>query len=371
MPKKVYSEDVTESYTKSLPYPFMRNEFLDALESSQSACAETGWLPLHVLLTGKHSGVFMPLYLKNHSMGEYVFDYTWANAYHQHGVNYYPKLVTAIPFTPSTGSRIRGVAELTPDTCASLLESVWNQAEEQHASSWHLLFPDKTSVEAFTQQDLLHRVGVQYHWFNYGYQNFEDFLSCLTSRKRKMIRRERGNVAAQNIDITVEQGSSITEDIWELFYDLYERTYAKRSGTPGYLRPKFFNHISKSIPEQIAMAIARQDQVPVACALYFYDDKHLYGRYWGSIREFDYLHFELCYYTGIEFAIANDLECYDAGAQGEHKIIRGFEPIETYSLHWIRHQEFKSAIADFLRNERHYIERHIEQARNILPFKKS
>ena len=371
MPKKVYTkEDNTAPPAKSLFYPFIRKEFLDALESSRSACVQTGWLPLHVSVQDKHYDAFMPLYLKNHSMGEYVFDYTWVNAYQRHGVKYYPKLVSTIPFTPATGPRIRGVRKLTPDISASLLDRVWNQAEMHDASSWHLLFPDKPCLEAFKHEDLLHRIGVQYHWFNYDYHNFDDFLSHLTSRKRKMIRRERENVAAQNIDISIEKGPNITEDLWKLFYDLYERTYAKRNGTSGYLSPEFFNQIGKSIPEQIAMAIARQDQVPIACALYFYDDKRLYGRYWGSIREIDHLHFELCYYTGIEFAIANNLSCYDAGAQGEHKIIRGFEPIKTHSLHWIKHEKFKSAIADFLNNERQYIDDHIEQAKNILPFKK-
>ena len=193
----------------------------------------------------------------------------------------------------------------------------------------------------------------------------------MNSRKRKMVRKERAEISHQNIAVEVLVGSAISADIWALFYQLYERTYAKRNGTRGYLTRSFFTEIASSMPEQIAMAVASQDGAPIACALYFFDDETLYGRYWGSIAEFSYLHFELCYYRGIEFAIQMGLQRYDAGAQGEHKLMRGFEPIETHSLHWIRHPQFRDAIAQFLSKEQLAIASHMQQAEDLLPFKKA
>jgi predicted N-acyltransferase len=217
----------------------------------------------------------------------------------------------------------------------------------------------------------LQRSGVQYHWHNRDYRHFDDFLATMNSRKRKMVRKERAEVAAQGIRVSIEMGADIGPDLWNLFYQLYERTYAKRNGSRGYLTEAFFTQIAETMPEQIAMAVAWIDDQPIACALYFFDDETLYGRYWGSAGEFSYLHFELCYYTGIEFAISRGIQRYDAGAQGEHKIIRGFEPIETYSLHWIKHPGFHDAIARFLEEEKRGIARHIEQATEMLPYKKA
>jgi predicted N-acyltransferase len=304
-------------------------------------------------------------------MGEYVFDYAWANAYHDNGMDYYPKLLTAIPFTPSTGPRMTGLDSLEADHGQQLFEEVLAVAQETGASSWHMLFPSDQQLALFEDSRLLQRNGVQYQWFNRDYQSFDDYLNGLNSRKRKMVRKERAEVSAQNITIQVLQGEQITSDIWQLFYMLYERTYAKRNGTRGYLTEAFFTQIGETMPEQIAMAVARQGNVPIACALYFFDQDTLYGRYWGSAGEFSYLHFELCYYSGIEFAISKGLKKYDAGAQGEHKIIRGFEPIKTHSLHWIEHPQFRQAIKRFLDSEQLGIEQHIQQARAILPFRKT
>ena len=355
----------------ALPYPFLRPEFLQALETSKSACADTGWEPIHLALDTGSQQTVMPLYLKDHSMGEYVFDYAWANAYHDNGLDYYPKLLTAIPFTPSTGPRITGLDSLDTDHGQQLFEEVLAVAEETGASSWHMLFPSDQQLALFEDPRLLQRNGVQYQWFNRDYQSFDDYLSGLNSRKRKMVRKERSEVSAQNITIEVLQGERITSDIWQLFYMLYERTYAKRNGTRGYLTEEFFTQIGETMPEQIAMAVARQGGIPIACALYFFDQDTLYGRYWGSAGEFSCLHFELCYYSGIEFAISKGLQKYDAGAQGEHKIIRGFEPIKTHSLHWIEHPQFRQAIKRFLDSEQLGIEQHIQQARAILPFRKT
>jgi predicted N-acyltransferase len=353
----------------ALPYPFMRPEFLDALEQSKSVCAESGWQPIHLSLQSEHGTGFMPLYLKQHSMGEYVFDHAWANAYHENGLEYYPKLLTAIPFTPSTGLRITGIDNLNANHCGQLLEEVLSVADETGASSWHLLFPDNQLLALFDDPRLLRRSGVQYHWHNRDYGCFEDFLSMMNSRKRKMVRKERAEIARQDIDVEVLVGKAIDADIWALFYQLYERTYAKRNGTRGYLTETFFSQIAVTMPEQIAMAVARQNDVPIACALYFFDSDTLYGRYWGSVGEFSYLHFELCYYRGIEFAIKLGLKRYDAGAQGEHKLMRGFEPTQTASLHWIKHPQFNDAVAQFLKREDKGIAEHMQQATELLPFK--
>ena len=350
-------------------YPFITPQFLDALEQSQSADAASGWQPIHIKLDDEDKTWFMPLYLKNHSMGEYVFDYAWANAYHQHGMDYYPKLVTAVPFTPSTGERLRGSTGLRCEHARQILDQIEFIADETAASSWHLLFPNDEQRSVFNDQRLLTREGVQYHWFNKDYKDFEDYLAAMTSRKRKMINKERARVRAQNINIKILQGSEIDVDIWTLFYQLYERTYAKRNGTRGYLTNTFFNLISRDLHEQIAMAVAYINGQPIACALYLFDHSTLYGRYWGSVDEFQYLHFELCYYSGIEFAIELGLQRYDAGAQGEHKLVRGFEPVQTYSLHWIKDEQFRDAIRRFTTSEKQAVRNHIEQAKTLLPFK--
>jgi predicted N-acyltransferase len=366
-----------------LSYPFLRPEFLQALEQSGSACEETGWTPIHLALQQtqqiqqtqqtqqpkQNSPALMPLYLKDHSMGEYVFDWAWANAYHQNGLDYYPKLVTAIPFTPSTGPRVQTEQALSKADSSQLIDEVLAVADETGASSWHFLFPNSAQLALFSDPRLLQRSGVQYHWHNRGYNDFDDFLATMNSRKRKMVRKERADIIKQGLRVSIEVGADIRPDIWRLFYRLYERTYLKRNGSRGYLTEDFFTRIAATMPEQIAMAVAWLDDQPVACALYFFDSQTLYGRYWGSLDEFPYLHFELCYYSGIEFAISRGLQRYDAGAQGEHKIVRGFEPIETHSLHWIQHPQFRDAIARFLKEEKSAIARHIAQANQMLPYR--
>ena len=355
----------------SLPYPFLRETFLNALEESGSACSESGWDPIHLTLEDGETSCFMPLYLKDHSMGEYVFDHAWANAYHQNGLEYYPKLVTAVPFTPSTGTRLRSNTAMSQQHCRQIVDEVINIAEDTHASSWHILFPEDNDLKLFDDPRLLKRTGVQYHWLNKDYQCFNDYLAGMTSRKRKMIKKERDEIKKQNIEVDVLLGSEINKEIWQLFYQLYERTYAKRNGTRGYLTQEFFERIATTMPEQIAMSVANQNGRPIACARYLFDSHSLYGRYWGSLGEFPFLHFELCYYRGIELAIKMGLQRYDAGAQGEHKLVRGFEPIKTHSLHWIRHPEFRKAIARFLDEENLAIDSHITQASEMLPFKQS
>ncbi len=365
----------SDQANQSLSYPFLREEFLQALEDSQSACESSGWHPIHLQLQSdteaeQQNSAFMPLYLKDHSMGEYVFDWAWANAYHDNGLDYYPKLVTSIPFTPSVGPRVRTTQPLTTDDCRQLVDEVLDEAEETGASSWHFLFPDKQYQKLFSDPRLLQRSGVQYQWHNRDYESFDAFTATMMSRKRKMIRKERAAIAEQGITVSIEVGEAISPEIWRLFYQLYERTYIKRNGSRGYLTEAFFQQIATTMPEQIAMAVAWRNDIPIACALYFFDEQTLYGRYWGSVDEFPYLHFELCYYSGIEFAISRGIQRYDAGAQGEHKIVRGFEPVETHSLHWIKHPQFRDAIARFLEREREGINEHILQAQEMLPYRK-
>ena len=348
-----------------LPYPFLRREFLDALENSGSVGGQSGWQPMHL----EAGNSFMPLYQKSHSWGEYVFDWAWADGYRRYGMDYYPKLVTAIPFTPASGPRIAGTT--SEEHAHLLITQAVELCRSKNASSWHLLFPDVLQLELFQKnQALLTRTGVQYHWQNRGYRQFDDFLNALNSRKRKMVRRERKTVADQGISINLLRGEQIDQSSWQLFYLLYQRTYLKRSGSGGYLQESFFTHIAQSMPEQIAMAVAYRNNEAIACSLFFYDSDKLYGRYWGCLQEFDCLHFELCYYSGIELAIELGATTFDAGAQGEHKILRGFEPVAIHSLHWIADEDFRHAIGEFITREQQAVEQHMRQARELSPYRK-
>lgn len=352
-------------------YPFLSEPFLDALEASGSVGTGTGWQPCHLRQesAGKLEAL-MPLYSKTHSYGEYVFDWSWASAYQRHGLAYYPKLVTAIPFTPVTGPRVLFGADADRSrVCPELLERVIDQARRVGASGWHLLFPDQQLLDLFRDQRLQHRQGVQFHWFNRGYADFDAFLGTLSARKRKMLRRERRRVAEQGVSVEMLEGAAISASLWDFFYQLYQDTYLKRSGSRGYLRPAFFHRIGRELGQQVLMAVAYLGGEPIACSLFFRDDQCLYGRYWGCRRDLDCLHFELCYYQGIDYAITRGLRRFDAGAQGEHKILRGFEPVRTHSLHWLADPGFARAVGRFLDEERHQVEDYIDQARALLPYR--
>lgn len=313
---------------------------------------------------------FMPLYLKTHSWGEYVFDWAWANAYDRHGLNYYPKLVTAIPFSPATGPRVIFDANAKrPALARQLVAEVQQLAEEVGASGWHLLFPDAATLSDFAGLGLMQRSGVQFHWFNRGYGSFDELLDHFVARKRKMVRRERRRIGEQGLRVEMLAGAEISAPLWDFFFRLYQRTYLKRSGNRGYLTRDFFARVGAAMPAQIAMAVAYDGADTVACALYFRDATTLYGRYWGCVRDYDGLHFELCYYQGIDYAIRLGLQKFDAGAQGEHKILRGFEPVETHSLHWIKRADFADAIAQFIEREQKDNNLYIEQARALLPYR--
>ena len=352
-------------------FPFLRHEFLHALEASGSVGEGSGWQPRHLLLReGERLLAAMPCYAKTHSYGEYVFDWSWADAYNRHRVPYYPKLLSAVPFTPATGPRILLAEGVDLRTALAAFLPALREACEGRYSSWHLLFPEPELAVACTEAGLLRRTGVQYHWQNRGFADFDGFLARFASRKRKQLKKERRQVAEQGLEIHRLRGPDIDAAMWERFYVFYQMTYARRSGHGGYLSREFFHAIGTAMPENLLLVVALRAGDPVAGALNLVGDDTLYGRYWGCIEDYAQLHFELCYYQGIEFCIEQGLARFDAGAQGEHKLARGFEPVTTESFHHIDHEGFREAIGDFLRRERVSVERYREEAVQSLPFRK-
>ena len=354
-------------------YPFLRHEFLWGLEHTGCANAKSGWQPAHATIhdktTNKPIGL-LPLYVKSHSYGEYVFDWSWAEAWRNNGMAYYPKLVTAIPFTPATGPRLcLAPGYQQKDVWPILAQAIREFAQSRHISSWHLLFPTEAEAGLLENEGMHLRTACQFHWFNQHYGSFDDFLATFSSRKRKNLRRERKTVHEQGITLQTLTGSEIDEQQWQQFYRFYQHTYAKRSGHGGYLSQEFFTHTAASMGDQVIMVLASLKGEAVAGALFFRSKDTLYGRYWGCKQEYDCLHFEVCYYQGIEYCIANGLERFDPGAQGEHKIQRGFRPVKTFSNHWIGDPRFSNAIADFTRQERDHIEEYLQQSSQMLPFK--
>lgn len=352
-------------------YPFLRYEFLAALELSGSVSLEQGWQPQHLIVedNGKLIAA-MPLYAKFHSYGEYVFDWSWADAYQRQGLTYYPKFISAIPFTPCTGARWLIAAGYPEENIVPLMvEAIKNRVQELHASSWHCLFSTEDISKKLIPYAPAQRIGCQFHWVNHSYKNWDDFLAAMQSRKRKNINKERRIVQQQGITFVVKEGADITAEDWQLFYQLYCNTYLKRSGHKGYLTEYFFTLLSQNFFAAIVMIIAQQQDKPIAAALFFKDKQTLYGRYWGCLEEYDFLHFETCYYQGIEYAINNGLQRFDGGAQGEHKIQRGFEPVITYSNHWLVHSAFQQAIINFVAQEAEGIHAYQQDAQQHLPFK--
>jgi predicted N-acyltransferase len=354
-----------------IDYPFTRHEFLLALEESGATCAESGWQPCHATIYQDDKLVaLMPLYIKSHSYGEYVFDWGWADAWQRHGLSYYPKLVSAIPFTPATGPRLCiADGEARERMFTAMLRAIKQLADDQQLSSWHLLFPEQADAELLAKLGTSTRLASQFHWFNRDYESFDGFLASFNSRKRKNLRKERRRVEEQGIELRVMEGSEIQPEHWERFYHFYQMTYAKRSGHGGYLNREFFQRVGTALPGHCVMVMAYLGENAVAGSLCFKSSDTLYGRYWGCLEELDCLHFEACYYQGIEYCIKHGLQRFDPGAQGEHKIQRGFEPIRTWSSHWIADPGFANAIEDFTVRENPHIESYIEQASTLLPFK--
>lgn len=356
---------------RSNDYPFLRHDFLLGLESTGCTTAASGWQPNHLAVRrGSTLLAAAPAYLKSHSYGEYVFDWAWADAWRRIGLDYYPKLVTAIPFTPATGPRVMHAQELdAADTWSILLQGVQALAQQQRLSSWHILFPEPDVAELLESLGLHTRHAVQFHWHNRNYRDFDDFLATFSSRKRKALRRERRRVTEQGIALRTLTGDEISAADWQTFHRFYQLTYAKRSGHGGYLTREFFTRTAAGLGAQVVMVLAEQGGRDIAGALYFRSGDTLFGRYWGCEEELDCLHFEACYYRGIEYCIEQGLQRFDPGAQGEHKIQRGFEPTRTLSSHWIAHPELSRAVGDFTREEQVHVEAYRREAATLLPFR--
>ncbi|HTJ97704.1 MAG TPA: GNAT family N-acetyltransferase [Rhodocyclaceae bacterium] len=346
--------------------PFLQHAFLAGLEKTDCATAQTGWAPL--LLTVWEDDALlaaMPLYAKSHSMGEFVFDWGWAEAYAQHGIPYYPKLVAAVPFSPVQGPRLLAVND---EARMALLEAALAHAEAADFSSLHVLFPLPEEAALLEAKGLLIRQGVQFHWRNNGFKDFEDFLAALTQTKRKKIRQERRRVADAGITLQCLTGSQITPELLAFAYVCYANTYAVRGREP-YLSPAFFQHLGATMPDNILLVVASRGDLPIAMALNLYTDDTLWGRYWGELEHVSCLHFEACYYQAIEFCIARGIKLFEGGAQGEHKLARGFLPVTTYSAHWVAHPQFRAAIANFLQRESRGIDAYMDELNEHAPFK--
>lgn len=352
-------------------YPFVHHAFLQALEASGAVSAETGWQPRHLLgFDGEQLVLALPLYAKEHSFGEYVFDWAWADAYERLGLSYYPKLLTAIPFTPCSGPRLRLAPTLdAADAWPQVLAFLQAQCHTGGFSGWHCLFTQEDTPELLLSLGAPQRLGCQFHWYNRNYNSFDDFLATLTSRKRKNINKERRRVAEQGFTFSHHGGNELTETDWRFFFDLYRLTYLKRSGHTGYLNLDFFLRLGQSLPEHCLMIKAHLEGQAVAAALFIHDATTLYGRYWGCLAEFDFLHFETCYYQGIDYIIAKKLSRFDGGAQGEHKIARGFEPVITASNHWLADERLAAAVEDFVTREAEGVKDYAQACRIHLPYK--
>ena len=356
--------------------PFVRHAFLSALEDSGSATAETGWLGQHLVIEDPAGGIAAcaPLYLKNHSYGEYVFDWGWADAYERAGGRYYPKLQCAVPFTPVTGPRLL-VNQALPDgqrreMRLALIAGMAQLAQNLGVSSLHVTFPTEDEWEAFGSAGYLQRIGQQFHWENKGFKTFDDFLGELSSRKRKNIKKERRAVHDAGLDIRVLEGAGITEAHWDAFFQFYMDTTDKKWGQ-AYLTRRFFSLLGERLGRAVVLIVVEKDGRPVAGALNLRGGDTLYGRNWGCVADYKFLHFEACYYQAIDYAIAHGLKWVEAGAQGPHKVQRGYLPRRTFSAHWIADKGFRDAVSGFLNDESRGIEREMSAYGAFSPFKKS
>lgn len=352
---------------QAAPTPFMRHEFLAALQRSGSAVAQTGWAPqwLTVHRGDALVGASM-LYLKAHSYGEYVFDWAWADAYERHGRPYYPKLLGAVPFTPVPGTRLLARDDAARDLLAAAILAV---AREYKLSSAHVLFPDDADRAALERAGFMVREGVQFHWENAGFADFAGFLAGLQREKRKKIAQERRRVAEAGITFTVHEGAAIDQPMWEFFHHCYTLTYRAHHSTP-YLKRAFFGELARTLPQMWVMFVAHRAGAPVAASLIALDRARgtAWGRYWGAVEHVPLLHFEACYYRPLEWCIAEGLQRFEGGAQGEHKMARGLLPVRTQSAHWLADRRFASAVADFLAREGAGIEAYVDELRERNPF---
>jgi uncharacterized protein len=346
--------------------PFLSFAFLDALHETGCASAKSGWQPQFLTLWYDNQlEAALPLYVKSHSYGEYVFDWAWADAYRKNRLEYYPKLLSAIPFTPVTGSRLLA---RSPDAEKKLIAALAALQENSGLSSTHILFPPEQQAQALKAAGFMLRSGVQFHWLNQGYRDFDDFLSTLDRKKRKNIRAERRKVQDAGIDFRHVPGCDATVADWRFFKRCYDHTYAAHYSTP-YLNLDFFLRIGATMPQNLLLIVAQRAGKPLACSLVIHDERSLYGRYWGAIEEVPCLHFETAYYQPLEFCIAHKIQYFEGGAQGEHKMARGFLPQKTWSAHWLAHPDFADAIERFLQQEAGGIDAYIDELGEHNPFK--
>ncbi|MBS4046262.1 MAG: N-acetyltransferase [Alphaproteobacteria bacterium] len=351
--------------------PFLAHAFLNALEQSRCVVPRTGWQPTHLVAqddAGTVLGV-LPLYIKGHSQGEYIFDHGWAEAYTRAGGQYYPKLLSAVPFSPVTGRRFLVAPEADFDTvAAALLQGAREIARQYGLSSLHVNFLSETEADWAQGHDMLLRLGEQFHWQNDGYADFEAFLTQLASRKRKAIRKERREATERGIEIHVFQGDALTHEHWDAFFEFYMDTGSRKWGRP-YLNRDFFRRLHETMPDRIVLVMAQREGRWIAGAWNMLGRDTLYGRNWGCIEQHPFLHFECCYYQAIDYAICHGLNRVEAGAQGEHKLARGYLPVPIYSVHWLADPGFQRAVARFLQEERAHMTGLIAELDQHSPFR--
>ena len=346
--------------------PFLQHAFLHALHETGCASADTGWTPRFLVLSeGNEITGALPLYLKHHSYGEYVFDWAWADAYQRHGLNYYPKLLSAVPFTPVCGQRVLAATVVRRQL---LIKAALELARETRVSSLHCLYPPAEQSAEMAGCGLMLRHGVQFHWHNRNYADFDAFLATFNHTKRKKIKQERRRVRDAGIVFEWYQGCDITDALWVFFNRCYRETYRQHRSTP-YLNLDFFRAIGRGMPENIALIVALRDRRPIAASLNIHNGERLCGRYWGALEYHPALHFETCYYQVIDYCIANGIATFEGGAQGEHKIARGLLPVETCSAHWLAQPQFAAAIEDFLARETRGVAVYLDELNERSPFK--
>ncbi len=366
------AHDPADEAQKERFNPFISYAFLNACETSGSAIARTGWSPMHVLVEDSAGALVAcaPCYMKTHSMGEYVFDYAWADAYERAGGRYYPKMQVSAPFTPAQGRRLLvRPGEGADNARAALIAGLKAVRAKTGASSIHITFPLKSECDALEDADFMSRTGKQFHFFNRGYKTFDDYLADLASRKRKVVKRERRDALASDIEIHRLTGADITEEHWDAFFHFYVDTGSRKWGQP-YLTRAFFSDIGATMADRILLVMARRNGKWIAGAINFIGDDALYGRNWGAVEHHPFLHFEVCYYQAIEFAIERGLSRVEAGAQGEHKLARGYAPVTTWSSHFLADKGFARAVVGFLQQEREAISDAIEVYGEHVPFRR-
>ena len=349
--------------------PFLRHEFLSLGERHACVSPAQGWQPRHLSIhDGKTLRAAMPLYEKSHSWGEFVFDWAWANAYEQAGLSYYPKLVSATPFTPAPGRRLLLADPNDTEAAAALIEGAVALAVETDCSSLHIQFPTENELPSLERAGLMLRKDCQFHWHNRNYSSFDDFLATFTSVKRKKAKRERRRMREHGISFRHLHGNALDAETWETVYRLISRTFMRRGSLP-YYNEAFFSDLSTVRPDQLLVVLAEHDTQAVAAAVFYVDDERLYGRYWGSDGHYDSLHFETCYYQGIDYCIQHGLKVFEPGTQGEHKISRGFIPVTTWSAHWLAHPQFADAIERYLGAEGKQVERYMDAVDDHSPYR--